>query len=116
MGPAAEAAAARCPGWASGPGAGWASKLWPTERFAETGARLHRERGMVPLVVWGPKEEPLRDAIARDLERDGIPFVVATGYGAAGLPPRHRQVPVLPKPYDPADLTATLERICPPRA
>jgi len=70
------------------PGAGWASKLWPTERFAETGARLHRERGMVPLIVWGPKEEPLRDAIARDLERDGIPFVVAP-------PTRIRELAVL---------------------
>lgn len=59
------------------PGAGWPSKLWPAERFAEVGARLHRERGMAPLVVWGPKEEPLRDAIARGLESAGVPCVVA---------------------------------------
>ncbi|MBR0670230.1 response regulator [Neoroseomonas soli] len=51
-------------------------------------------------------------SVADVLTARGIPFVVATGYGAAGLPPGHRHVPVLPKPYDPADLTATLERLC----
>jgi CheY-like chemotaxis protein len=54
-------------------------------------------------------------SVADQLADRGIPFVVATGYGAAGLPARHGQVPVLPKPYDPADLTAALERLCPPR-
>ena len=42
----------------------------------------------------------------------GIPFVVATGYGAAGLSERHRGVPVLAKPYDPQELVETLARIC----
>jgi hypothetical protein len=41
----------------------------------------------------------------------GVPFVVATGYGAAGLPAEHRDVPVLAKPYDPAELTAALARL-----
>lgn len=50
--------------------------------------------------------------VADELVARGIPFVVATGYGAAGLPDGHRHVPVLPKPYDPADLTAALERLC----
>ncbi len=30
--------------------------------------------------------------------------------------PTHRNAPVLPKPYDPADLTAVLERLCSARA
>jgi len=51
-------------------------------------------------------------AVADVLEERGIPFVVATGYGAAGLPAGRRHVPVLPKPYDPADLTAALEKLC----
>ena len=51
-------------------------------------------------------------AVADALVARRIPFVVATGYGAAGLPPGHRGVPVLPKPYDPADLTALLARLC----
>ncbi len=51
-------------------------------------------------------------AVADALVARGIPFVVATGYGAAGLPATHRQALVLPKPYDPADLTALLARLC----
>lgn len=51
-------------------------------------------------------------AVADALVARGIPFVVATGYGAAGLPATHRDALVLPKPYDPADLTALLARLC----
>ena len=55
-------------------------------------------------------------AVADALVARGIPFVVATGYGAAGLPPTHRNALVLPKPYDLADLTAMLTRLCERRA
>lgn len=51
-------------------------------------------------------------AVADALVARGIPFVVATGYGAAGLPAAHRNALVLPKPYDPADLTAMLAALC----
>ena len=51
-------------------------------------------------------------SVADALVARGIPFVVATGYGAAGLPESHRHVPVLPKPYDPADLMAVVEKLC----
>ena len=51
-------------------------------------------------------------AVADALAARGVPFVVATGYGAAGLPQAHRDVPVLPKPYDPMDLTTVLDRLC----
>jgi ADP-heptose:LPS heptosyltransferase len=40
------------------PGGGWASKLWPLESFGEL-ARGLRERGLVPLVTFGPGEEGL---------------------------------------------------------
>jgi lipopolysaccharide heptosyltransferase I len=40
------------------PGGGWASKLWPPERHGEL-ARGLRERGLVPLVTWGPGEDEL---------------------------------------------------------
>lgn len=50
--------------------------------------------------------------VADLLAARGIPFVVATGYGAAGVPANHRNAPVLPKPYDPADLTAAVARLC----
>lgn len=51
-------------------------------------------------------------SVADALAARRIPFLVATGYGSAGLPPAHRHVPVLPKPYDPADLTTMLDRLC----
>jgi CheY-like chemotaxis protein len=56
----------------------------------------------------GQVSTPVADLLA---DR-GIPFVVATGYGAAGLSERHRGVPVLAKPYDPQELVETLARIC----
>lgn len=40
------------------PGGGWASKLWPPESFSEL-ARGLRERGLMPLVTFGPGEEAL---------------------------------------------------------
>jgi heptosyltransferase-1 len=40
------------------PGGGWASKLWPEESFGEL-ARGLRERGLTPLVTYGPGEEDL---------------------------------------------------------
>jgi heptosyltransferase I len=40
------------------PGGGWASKLWPAERFGEV-ARGLRERGVASIVTWGPGEEDL---------------------------------------------------------
>lgn len=40
------------------PGGGWASKQWPAERFGAL-ARVLRERGLQPLVSFGPGEEAL---------------------------------------------------------
>lgn len=39
------------------PGAGWASKRWPAERFAALARCLHRRHGIRPLVVWGGAAE-----------------------------------------------------------
>ena len=44
------------------PGGGWASKLWPAERFGELAKGLHR-LGLRPLVSWGPGEEGLADRV-----------------------------------------------------
>ncbi len=50
--------------------------------------------------------------VADELAARGIPYVIATGYGAAGLPAGHQKAMVLAKPYDPSDLTAVLTRLC----
>jgi len=62
------------------------------------------DAAVLDMNLGGDSSAPVADALA---ER-GMPFVVATGYGASGLPPRHRGVPVLAKPYDPADLILRL--------
>jgi lipopolysaccharide heptosyltransferase I len=44
------------------PGGGWASKLWPAERFAELAKGL-RLLGLASLVTWGPGEQELAERI-----------------------------------------------------
>lgn len=39
------------------PGAGWASKRWPVDRFAATARALHRRHDQPTIVVWGGAEE-----------------------------------------------------------
>jgi CheY-like chemotaxis protein len=65
------------------------------------------EAAVLDLNLAGETSTPVADELAKR----GVPFVVATGYGADGLPPGHANVPVLAKPYDPADLTAALARL-----
>ncbi len=40
--------------------------------------------------------------IADQLKIMGVPFAIATGYGSGAVPPRHKDVPQLEKPFDPA--------------
>lgn len=49
------------------PGAGWPSKVWPSERFGAVAARLGQERGVTSLVVWHGEQELAwaRDIVAR---------------------------------------------------
>ena len=48
--------------------------------------------------------------VAELLERRGIPFVFATGYGKAGVPEKYRDAPVLQKPFMPAELKDVLTK------
>jgi lipopolysaccharide heptosyltransferase I len=41
------------------PGAGWASKRWPVERFAEVARGLHSQHHVRSVIAWGPGEEKL---------------------------------------------------------
>jgi CheY-like chemotaxis protein len=88
-----------------------ASVIGPAATVAEALALLERETpeaAVLDLNLAGETSTPVADALAAR----GVPFVVATGYGADGLPPGHAAVPVLAKPYDPDDLTAALSRLC----
>ena len=44
------------------PAGGWASKLWPAERFGDLARGLKR-KGLESIVTWGPGEEDLADRV-----------------------------------------------------
>lgn len=48
--------------------------------------------------------------VARRIAERGIPFVFATGYGAASLLAGFQNVPILQKPFQPQDLEEALGR------
>jgi DNA-binding NtrC family response regulator len=48
------------------------------------------------------------DAVAYELQRKGVPFVFATGYGATGVPKQHNDRTVLQKPFQMTDLATAL--------
>jgi DNA-binding NtrC family response regulator len=86
--------------------------IGPAATVEEAMRLLDQERPdavVLDLNLAGETSTPVADAAAAR----GIPYVIATGYGAAGLPPGHQKAMVLAKPYDPSDLTAVLSRICP---
>lgn len=57
------------------PNASRASKLWPERHWVAVGNRL-RERGWLPLVLWGrPEEQTLAERIAAGCEGDVPPFL-----------------------------------------
>lgn len=46
------------------PGAAWPNKRWPPDRFGAVAAAVRAEFGLRSLVLWGPGEQPLADAVA----------------------------------------------------
>jgi len=48
------------------------------------------------------------DAVAYELQRKGVPFVFATGYGSTGVPRQHNDRAVLQKPFQKTDLATAL--------
>lgn len=60
------------------PGAAWPNKRWPPERLAAVARALRERRGLMSVVLWGPGERELADA------------VVAHAEGAAVLSPPTR--------------------------
>ncbi len=50
---------------------------------------------------------PVADALAQR----GVPFVFATGYTAAAVPPEYQAVPLWEKPFDPQELARALPAV-----
>ena len=85
--------------------------IGPAATVEEALALLEREAPdavVLDLNLAGETSTPVADWLAAR----GIPYVIATGYGATGLPAGHQDAMVLAKPYDPAELTCMLDRIC----
>ncbi len=51
--------------------------------------------------------------VADRLVAMGIPFMFASGYGAAGLDERHRNAPIVQKPFAAEHLALMLKRVFP---
>ncbi|MBY0611432.1 MAG: response regulator [Beijerinckiaceae bacterium] len=49
--------------------------------------------------------------VAERLSERKIPFAFATGYGASGLSPEFRHVPILAKPFQLSDLAGVLQKL-----
>lgn len=62
------------------------------------------EAAVLDVNVNGGDTYPIADALAQR----GIPFVFATGYGAAGIRRDHADRPVLRKPFGEGELTTAL--------
>jgi heptosyltransferase I len=52
------------------PGAGRSAKCWPPQSFARVARELRARTGSRPVVVWGPGERSLAEAVARDGEAE----------------------------------------------
>jgi CheY-like chemotaxis protein len=50
------------------------------------------------------------DPVVEVLNARGIPFVFASGYGAAGVSEPWKHVPVVQKPFQPRDLASAIRR------
>jgi ADP-heptose:LPS heptosyltransferase len=46
------------------PGAAWPNKRWPAERFGAVARVLAERHGLAPVVLWGPGERALAEAVA----------------------------------------------------
>jgi lipopolysaccharide heptosyltransferase I len=48
------------------PGAAWPNKRWPARRFGTLAAMVRERRGLRTLVLWGPGEQALAEAVASE--------------------------------------------------
>jgi CheY-like chemotaxis protein len=81
--------------------AGIAGRLAPALALAEEAAF---DLAMLDVNLAGEASFPVADV----LRGRGIPFLFATGYGAAGIAEGYRSAPVLQKPFRTADLAEAI--------
>ena len=54
------------------PGAAWPNKRWPPERFGALASFIRDICGLAPVVLWGPGEAPLADAVVTSSQRAAV--------------------------------------------
>lgn len=54
------------------PGAAWPNKRWPPERLAAIAVALRARHGLMSVVLWGPGEEPLAEAVVAGAGGDAV--------------------------------------------
>ncbi len=67
------------------PGAGWPNKRWPAGQFAALAEWLRERHGLRSLVLWGPGERPVADAIAAASHGAATPAAPTTIADVLGL-------------------------------
>ena len=60
------------------PGGGWATKLWPTERYAQLADWLSSECGLSSFVTFGPGEEALARAVVSNARSSAVRPLAST--------------------------------------
>jgi lipopolysaccharide heptosyltransferase I len=54
------------------PGAAWPNKRWPAERYGQLAAAIRERFNWPSLVLWGPREEPLANAVVEASNGAGV--------------------------------------------
>jgi len=80
------------------------------EAALETAAKDDFDFAILDINLAGKTSFPVADCLA---ER-GIPFMFASGYGKAGLDERHRDAPIVQKPFAATQLEEMIKRLLPP--
>lgn len=75
--------------------------------FDAFGSGTHIDVAVLDINLRGDAVFPLADV----LRERGVPFVFATGYDEASVPPPYRDVPRWEKPFDPGELVKALPRL-----
>lgn len=83
--------------------AGVASRI---EEALDMAATLPLDVAILDVNLHGKQTAP----VAEILEKRGVPFLFATGYGVSGLPGGFRNAPFLQKPFHEADLERVLRQ------
>lgn len=54
------------------PGAGWTTKVWPAQRYAQLGAEVEQRLGIPVVYTYGPGEEGLIEQVRQTLQPDSV--------------------------------------------